>query len=286
MIYWVLLSLLFSMTARAESNSFSVAPATTDPAIKQIRGEHLVWQQMRSKKLLLSLGGTGSAPQDFRQFDELAASLGYAVIALDYPDQVISTVCREHATADCFDLFRAEIVSGTPGSPWVSVDPANCIESRLKKLLNYLVKASPKEWSNFVIDGEPNWSQITVAGHSQGAGNAAYFSKLHPFERAILFAGPQDTSSAGVARWVSRDSATDRRNVRAFLHAKDFFDETKQLTALRVLLQQPNLSPVIVTTEAPGDGTQVVQTNVPEDDPHNSLIHSKAYVKIWNYLLN
>ena len=98
-----------------------------------------------------------------------------------------------------------------PVSDKISVRPANSILNRLQKLLVYLVKQDPDGgWGEFVADGQPVWSRIVVAGHSQGAGHAAYLGKMFPVDKVLMFSGPQDyfDDLDKPAPWLARPSAT------------------------------------------------------------------------------
>ena len=71
-------------------------------------------------------------------------------------------------------------------------------------MLTYMHATYPNEgWGQYLVGGAPNWSVITVAGHSQGAGHAGYMAKLHVLDRVAMFSGPGDAGNgAGCARAV------------------------------------------------------------------------------------
>lgn len=102
-------------------------------------------------------------------------------------------------------------MTGEDSSPLVVVDAGNSIRARLTALLTYLAATYPNEgWGQFVAAGQPNWSLITVAGHSQGAGHAAYMAKLYSLDRAVMFSAPGDTGAApgALAPWLSLPNVT------------------------------------------------------------------------------
>jgi len=220
-------------------------------------GPHVAyWDDQKSNGLVLvSLGGTNSKPADLEDFDRTAVELGYRVLALDYPNSVISTACRDSKQPDAFDHFREEIVEGKPTSDLVEVDRANSIEGRLQSALNEL------QWSQ-------DWSKIVVVGHSQGSGHAAYLGKLHRLRGVIMLAGPQDDG----AGWLSRPGQTDPLNYVAFLHAKDFFDAKRQTRAITTLRGGHASPPSLIIT----------QEEV--DDPHMSVIQPQ-FQSVWRQLL-
>ncbi len=239
-----LLALLLGALARAE------------PMMQPV-GPHLAyWDDEKSNGLLLvSLGGTNSRPSDLEAFDRQAVELGYKVLALDYPNQVISTACRDSKQPDAFDHFREEIVEGKPTSDLVEVDRANSIEGRLQSALEQL------QWSQ-------DWRKIVVVGHSQGSGHAAYLGKIHPLRGVIMLAGPQDDG----ARWLSRPGETDPLNYVGLLHQSDFFDAKRQAQAIATL-RQGKLSPhsLIISQET-------------VDDAHMSVIQPQ-FQEVWRQLL-
>src|SRR2546426_11394185 len=58
-------------------------------------------------------------------------------------------------------------VDGIDRSPIVQVNPANGIDNRLTKLLEYLAAQQPEEdWSRYLAHHKPKWSQIAISGHS------------------------------------------------------------------------------------------------------------------------
>ena len=238
-----------------------VDPATTGPNVVQARGPHrlILDSQVEANGLLLvTLGGTNSLPSDLAAFGDLAASRGYKVVALDYPNTVISTKARDDGFPDGFTSFREEIVVGTQVSSIVEVDAANSIENRL---LSVLRSAGPG-YAEFLENDQPRWNQIVVVGHSQGAGHAAYLGKRHPLRAVVLLAGPQDTSERGVSPWLSMPSQTPPESFLALLHRDDFFDCSKQLQAVSVLRKEP----------AERFGEDVVVLNTRVKDAHMSVI--------------
>ncbi len=232
------------------------AVAWGEPVSRAVGAHVAYWDNQRSNGLVLvSLGGTNSKPTDLEDFDRTAVELGYRVLALDYPNSVISTACRDSKQPDAFDHFREEIVEGKPTSDLVAVDRANSIEGRLEAALTQL------QWTQ-------DWSKIVVVGHSQGSGHAAYLGKLHPLRGVIMLAGPQDDG----AGWLSRPGQTDPLNYVGFLHEKDFFDAKRQTQAVTTL-RGGQASP-----------TTLIITQEEVDDPHMAVIHPQ-FQSVWRQLL-
>src|SRR5882724_5974192 len=129
--------------AKAQMNTISVSPDSTGPGIRIIHGNHFAYSSgpvPSRHRLVLIIQGTGSSAQNLSFFDTMIASMGYPVISLDYPDNVITTVCSNSKDSSCFDGFRQEIVFGTPVSPVVDVDSVNSIYHRLQQFMLWLVR--------------------------------------------------------------------------------------------------------------------------------------------------
>jgi pimeloyl-ACP methyl ester carboxylesterase len=234
--------------------------------------------------------GTGGFARDNYGFDSVAANLGYHVIGLDYNNTVITTTCSNSSDSTCFNTFRQEIVFGTDLSPLVSVDSLNAIYFRIKALLGYLARQhSEQGWKEFIKGDSIQWSKIIVAGHSQGAGHAAYLGKRFPVARVLILAGPQDFLSHfnTPASWLSEKSITPPGKYFAFLHLKDPFDFKKQLADCMKLMQlnspdsiliQPNTSSVNLLK------FHILVTDISSGNPHGSMLQP-VFVDAWKYLL-
>lgn len=232
------------------------AASWAEPVVQSVGSNVAYWDDQKSNGLVLvSLGGTNSRPGDLEAFDRLAAELGYRVLALDYPNHVISTACRDSKQPDAFDHFREEIVEGKPTSELVEVDRAQSIEGRLESALTQL------QWPR-------DWSKMVVVGHSQGSGHAAYLGKIHPLRGVIMLAGPQDEG----ARWLARPGQTDPLNYVGLLHEKDFFDSQRQARAISTLRQGKT------------DPQALIISQETVEDAHMSVIEP-AFQEIWRGLL-
>jgi len=217
--------------------------------------------------LLVTLGGTRSQPQDLESLQRVATRLGYRVLALDYPNHVISTACRESPQADAFDRFRSEIVEGKAVSDLVEVDAANSIQGRIQNSLQELAEGSDAAiWKPFVTSDGPNWSKVVVVGHSQGSGHAAYLGKIHELGGVLMLAGPQDHG----AKWLGRPGKTPADRYFSFLHRDDFFNSSQQIEAASALGL---------------DSASVIVTARKVRDPHMSVI-DPIFATVWVDLLS
>lgn len=293
--------LLFPSLALAAS--LTLNPNALDSGTERFKGDHIAqWDEAAKPNglLLLSLGGTGSLPEDMSDFNTEAAKLGYATLALDYVnDKVkvqgkeiadapvqgnISTSCRGSKDKSCFDNFRREVVKGEQVSHQARVDRRNSIEHRIETALRELAKKVPARWGKFLTpENQVNWSKIVVAGHSQGSGHTAFLAKLHPLRGAVMLAGPQDSFADGeTAPWLDLPSRTPSDRFYSFLHKNDFFGSQKQIAVARVLMKNPSAA---VRPEADcGDAHILLTERNDVGDPHMSVIEP-FFREIWAKLL-
>lgn len=280
--------ILWFATAIGAEAQFSVPPRLTDPQISQITGEHLVThpEGLPNGTLLITIGGTNSTPDELLGMQKAAAEQGYHSIGIDYPNQVISTACRESLDKDCFSKFRAEIVLGQPVSAVADVNATNCISHRIGALLKFLVKWDPDgHWWQF-YNGQVLWDKVVVAGHSQGSGHAAYLAKVHRVRRCILVAGPQDSSkSNGTASWIKNPGQTPASEFFALLHEEDPFDSERQVNTVKDLINDPDALVVKFEDEIPPViGAQIFVSKAKVKNPHVALV-TGPFKKAWARLL-
>lgn len=257
-----------------------IPPSLVDEETQQIGAPHLARAPRGPavNRVLVTFGGTNSSPHSFGAFADLASVQGYHVLSLDYPNRVISTICREHPAPDCADRFREEILEGRDVSPHVQVDSKNAILYRLRTTMKWLSQIDPT-WARFWAGDDLRWDKVVVAGHSQGAGHAAYLSKRFSLQGVILFAGPQDTWNNQPAAWLLRPGLTVGDRYHALLHRRDFFGSEGQILAVQTLRRTAR-SPV-------GGGSGKPVTIVSEadvHDPHNAILNP-AFEADWELML-
>lgn len=279
-----------SASAHAANKVLRIDPPQTGAAIESVHGPHLALYDPAvpsNHRLLLYLVGTGVHADESLALDQSFAHLGYHVIALDYENTVVAASCVHSTDSACFDTYRAAIVSGTPGSDKIRVDPANSILNRFDKLLAYLAKEDAGGgWNEFFADGKPAWSRIVLAGHSQGSGHAAYIAKLYEVDKVLMFSGPQDYLSDldKPAPWESRPSATPPSRFYAFLNLNDPFNESHQVASCEALMRLANAQPFKVEPAQSIAGVhQILVTDADSKHAHNSTI-STQFENVWQYL--
>ena len=158
-------------------------------------------------KLLLYLVGSFDGTLQSFKFNTLAAQMGYHVIVLKYENSVAAqSACAGSSDLNCYEKFRREVIYGEELSSAVAVDSIHAIHNRLSRLIEYLETNYPSEyWGQFLNGSAVDWQKVTVAGHSQGGGHAAYIAQQEEVDRAICFASPNDYSNfySKPAAWLS-----------------------------------------------------------------------------------
>ena len=176
-------------------------------------------------------------------------------------------------------------MTGAPVSEKINVDPANSILNRLQKLLVYLVNHDPDGgWGEFVDGGQPVWSHIVVAGHSQGSGHAAYIGKMFKVDEVLMFSGPQDylDDLDKPAPWLARPSATPPSRFFAFLNENDPFNVHHQIANCTVLMGLANPKTRMVEPGEAIDGDDQIFVNDQTEQAHGSTI-SPQFENVWKY---
>jgi hypothetical protein len=274
----------------AQVKVLSVMPSETDPAISTIHGPNLAVynSDIDSHQLILMIVGTGGKAAGSRNMDSIFASLGYHVISLDYNNKVIAVICAHSKDSTCFDNYRKEIITGTPVSSEVNVDSTNSILNRFKKMLLYLGKNYPAEgWNQYIKNGNPVWQKIIAAGHSQGAGHAAYLGKMFKLDRVLMFSGPQDymDSFQRPAAWEVKKGATPPNRYFAFLQLKDPFNIQHQIANCDALLEKAKADTLMIHPGLPIKGKHhILITDIVTKHPHGSTLFP-VFKNVWKYML-
>jgi cyclophilin family peptidyl-prolyl cis-trans isomerase len=290
----------------------AIAPVTTDASINLALESHIAINPepnvTAARKLFVFLPGTGGIPQYYREILRVGAARGYHAIGLNYPnDEAIGNLCGGDSDVDCHGKAREEVITGQALSDKVDVNTANSIVNRLAKLISYLDRQYPNEgWAQFLNAGQPQWSRITMSGHSQGAGHAGLMAKLYTLDRAVYFSSPADwRNTADVpATWITaRPNLTPASRQYGFTHLRDNvvpyvsrivpiwqalglaafgpavsvdsltgpLGGTRQLTT--------NVEPVSTSTSNPFHGAPIVDTATPRATDGSPL-----FTPVWAYL--
>jgi predicted esterase len=190
--------------------TYRISPHETDPAIGRFDEPHYVVfdsARARTSELLVFLTGTGGNPANVSDFLTVAADQGYRVVALAYNDvPAVVQLCTPRPDPDCSAKVREKRIFGGNVTSLIDDAPAESIVNRLVKLIAELDRRHPsEEWKQYLAGSEPNWERIIVAGHSQGAGMAAYIAQRKRVARAVLFSSPWDNYGRfqSIAPWVA-----------------------------------------------------------------------------------
>jgi len=175
--------------------------------------------------LYVHLPGSGGLPEDYQVLSQHAATLGYHVINLAYPNwPAVRTLIADESDVDLPEKIRRERLYGEDQTTLIQVNRNNSIENRIIKLLEYNHLHHPEEhWDQFLTkDNGLYWDKIVFGGHSQGAGHAAYLAKQHLLRGIIMFAGPGDyVKDVGSAPWIFQENIISPEQMYAFTHRFD-----------------------------------------------------------------
>ncbi len=264
----ILTVLLVAGRAQAAVREEFVPPAATDPAIDAWLEPHLAAFDPTVNhrgQLYVHFPGTADVPDNSELICDEAAALGYHVISLRYPNEPsVDALASESTDPNVHEEVRRERLYGEDDSPLVNVTPANSVENRLVKLLEYLAAKHPGEgWDQFLDQGQPVWNRLALGGHSQGSGQAALLAKDHVVDRVLMFAGPADqVGGVSAAPWVSQPGATPLGRFFEFDHERDFLGANIKLD-LAALGFNNRWSPVNVDDAVLNAGQHWLTTNYP-----------------------
>jgi hypothetical protein len=210
-----------------------IAPQQTDTGADDPAEPHLVAFDPALDargELFLFLGGTGAAPQQSALVARQAAANGFHAIGLSYPNgSSVRELCSTNPDDACYEKVELEIANGNDRTPLIDVTPANTIENRLVKLLNYLGMRFPGEgWPGYLEAGTPRWSAIRLGGHAQGGSEAAMLAREHAVPRVCLLEAPTDLitgpgSDRRLPPWLTSGRATPPDSYYGFRHTQSSF---------------------------------------------------------------
>jgi acetyl esterase/lipase len=299
----VVISALFTGVVWGQVRTETVTPVSTDPAITGWTAAHGVAYSTavvhpNPGKLFIYMHGQGGAGSGAMELLKTAAEEGYFAIGVTYPnDWQPFNLCTGSGDVDCAEKIRREIIDGTDRSALVAVSRTNSLENRVIKLLAKLDALHPGEgWGQFVVNGEIQWSRVTVWGHSQGGGNAGVLARNHAVERACVSAPAADGGPGSPAAWWAVH-ATPAGSYFGFCHTQD---QLSTKVAFWDALGMGALGAVtdVATSSTPFGNTHELSTSVAPavaGQYHNSVVadgvtprdagNVPVYKPAWRYMM-
>lgn len=218
-------------SVQAQAQTLKIAPHETDSAIDQKSPAHWVMNPFLLKAdapLVVWLSGTEGTPENGPTlFYRTVLEQQFKLIALSYNSTpAVSQVCvnrKLRELPDCAARFRQQRVWGDAPNEFIRDQAHDAIASRLKKLLQHLVKTQAQShWETYLRGDEIRWERITLAGQSQGGGMAAYLAQTRPVAGVIVFSGGWDKRNQDeIADWYARPSATAHARWFATYHVEE-----------------------------------------------------------------
>jgi hypothetical protein len=151
-------------------------------------------------QLVVFLPGTGLGPMDYTEAVIDMSAHGFYAIGLQYPSTQGQNGCdmsRKPAGSvdlNCTARERYRVLTGEASSyggidRTTNITKPDSIQNRLAKALIKL--GAP--WTKWVQNsGTPDWSNVIISGHSNGADHASFVAKTFNVSRALTFAGAND----------------------------------------------------------------------------------------------
>jgi hypothetical protein len=223
--------------------AYFIPPDETDAKILRSDNLNMVIldREVEQGALLVFMGGANSYRKcTHRPLFEVALKNGYRIISLDYQyEPPANANCWGSADDECYARNRASKTFGLQGVVALHLAPEECIENRLARLLIYLTEHHPDAgWERYLDGNSVRWNRISVSGHSQGAGLAAYIAKEKEVFRTVLFSSPWDhyPERQMLAPWLHKDSFTQYAKWFGSFHVKESNAEMleKSFAALKI----------------------------------------------------
>ena len=304
-LLWSVVIAMLVMTCDLRAQMFAgvVTPSDTDSNIDSFNNVHtwaLSFSQPQRKKLFVLLPGTGGIPFVYQQIVRAAASNGYHAVGLMYPNSTsVNERCAFTFDPECHRDIRMEIIDGTNHSTRIAVTRANSIENRLHKLIHTLHTANTSRGWGQYLDGQTNiiWSNVVIAGHSQGGSHAALIAKTRFVHRCLMFASmdwrlPENEPPS----WVSEPGITPPERYFGLGHYDDPTVSSNRLVINWNALELDAFAPehLVDFSNPPFDGSHMLMTDLPSTNPHGCMItdlsmitngQGSVYLPVWKWMM-
>jgi hypothetical protein len=252
-----------------------VAATATDAAIAE--GEHLYAvapEVLSTGKLVVLLPDADAVPSQYATIAMAAAHAGHRVLVLAAPVAALAACAGD---SNCLELARKELFDGQDRTPKVTVDMANSLQNRLVKALAFLDKQRPGEnWGSFYNGSTPYWASIAIAGHGEGASEAAMVAMQQSTWRVVLLGGPTDGTGVQAANWLAGTSQTDKSAWRAFAATNDSAWAVIGAAWTALGLGSSSAQVSIDSGAKPTNSTQLLTTATNVPDPHGAVAQDGA----------
>ncbi len=259
----------------ADGAAPSVALATfsataTDSAIADgVHAFAVAADALSTGKLVVLLPDANVLPSQYLSLAAAIAQQGHRVLVLATP-VAAQAACADDGT--CLELARQELLDGQDRTPKVTVTTPNSLQNRLVKALTWLDKNRPGEnWGKFYVGSTPLWSDIAIAGHGEGASQAAMVAMHQIVWRAVMLGGPTDAAGAQPASWLAGTPQTPSTAWRTLAHTKD--PAWAIIAAAWTSLGLGSSAAVfsLDSAQQPGISVQMLTTAANVPDPHAAI---------------
>lgn len=196
-----------------------VRPSETGipPTINDAKHVVAIPANPRRAPTVIFLPATDWQPIWYRTYARTLAAHGWRVIVLSYPNlHNVDRLCREDPDRDAHAKLRREILFGGDWSPHVEIPFEQSILARLNRLILWLRFNRPfDDWNLSPL-------RVSIGGHSQGGGHAAYWAQETRFRSVFLIGATEDRFLDGrTPLWTLRPSATPPSAWSALSHTQD-----------------------------------------------------------------
>lgn len=224
---------IYPCTSDAACSPYCVSHPSDSDCYQYVASNHSNFAYMPpsgpATKLLLFFPGGGTSTDEYTDFMNEAANIGFRVLGMTYenvrkPEQCNPAACCTSSSSTCdpscapyFDFYAQDrcftdlfeekvwgVYSGTDEPPWFEAQDANGnaiwnygngVQERLYAALVYLDSTHPNDgWGQFIdtSNGEIDWTMMRVSGHSQGSKISVVIAAEYDVKRAALFGGDSD----------------------------------------------------------------------------------------------
>lgn len=315
----IVLAAMASDAARADVRAEFINPLLTDSNMRQltelpgasgggINLDHYVVIDNavpRRNALLVFLPGSGGVPADYTEITNVAAGMGFHVVAPIYPNwPTIEALQAGQADPNVGEHVHRERLYGEDATTLLTVAAADSVVNRLVKLLQYLDQSYPGEgWGTFLTSNAlPRWNRMLLAGHSQGGQHASYLAREFPLGGIVYCSGPSELLSYNpptAMAWNARPSLVPLAKQFGFVHQREPAVDGWLFVQSAFGLGQFGPVTSVDTTTPPYNGTHQLISNLHPAIPgafHSSTAvdrmtprlvdNSPRFAPVWRYMLD